>query len=96
LQKREESGATHDAHALRKHYKGPQTNPRPRFPDPSKRTFRAEKTDYAPKRHTSRQPKPKTVDDRPLHPSWVAKMRTKEISSAVIVPSQGKRIKFDD
>jgi hypothetical protein len=96
LQKREGSGATHDARTLRKHFKEPQTNQRSRFPDPSERNSRAEKLGYTPKKHIPRQIMPKAVDDRPLHPSWVAKIRTKEISSAVIVPSQGKRIKFDD
>jgi hypothetical protein len=36
------------------------------------------------------------VDDLALHPSWVAKRRMKEKSSAAILPSQGKRTKFDD
>jgi hypothetical protein len=93
LQKREGSGPTHDARTIRKHFKGPQTTPRSRFPDSSKRNSRAEKTDNVWAIH---QRKSRAVDDRPLHPSWVAKMRTKEKSSAVIVPSQGKRIKFDD
>jgi len=96
LQKREESGATHDTTTARKHYKWPQTNPHSRLPGSSKRDSRAEKTDYAPNKHTSHQRKSRAEDDRPLHPSWAAKMRMKERSSAVIIPSQGKRIKFDD
>ena len=96
LQKREGSGATHDRPTLRKHYKRPQTNARSRLPDSSERDSRVEKTDYAPNEHSSHQRESRAVDDRPLHPSWAAKMRMKERSSAVIVPSQGKRIKFDD
>ena len=96
LQKREGSGATHDTPTVRKHHQRPQTNPRSRLPDSSKRDSRAEKTDYAPNKHISHQPKSRVVDDRPLHPSWAAKIRMKERSSAVIVTSQGKRIKFDD
>jgi len=96
LQKREGSGATHDTPTVRKHYKRPQTNLRSRLPDSSKRDSRAEKTDYAPNKHSPQQRKSRAVDDRPLHPSWAAKMRMNERSSAVIVPSQGKRIRFDD
>jgi hypothetical protein len=96
LQKREGSGATHDSPAVGKHYKRPQTNPRSRLADSSRRDSRAEKTDHVPNMHVSHQRKSRAVDDRPLHPSWAAKMRMKERSSAVIVPPQGKRIKFDD
>lgn len=96
LQAREGSDATRDTPTVRKHYKGPQTTPRSRLPDPPKQNSRVEKTDYAPNKHTSHQRKSGAVDDRPLHPSWAAKIRMKEKSSAVIVPSQGKRIKFDD
>lgn len=95
MQKREGSGTTDDTPTVRKHYKRP-TNPRSRLPDSSKRDSRAEKTDHSPNMHTSHQRKSGAVDDRPLHPSWAAKMRMKERSSAVIVPSQGKRIRFDD
>ncbi|KLO11465.1 Bud-site selection protein [Schizopora paradoxa] len=34
------------------------------------------------------------VSDKPIHPSWAAKMRLKEKQSAAIVPAQGKRITF--
>ena len=95
LQRREESGAIHDAHTPRRHSKGPQTNPRPRPPSLSKQNFRANNAEDISK-HTSHQRESRAVDDRPLHPSWVAKMRMKEKSSAVIIPSQGKRIKFDE
>ncbi|KAI0004531.1 BUD22-domain-containing protein [Russula compacta] len=94
LQKLEQSGAIHDAHTPRRHSKGPQANPRPRLPGSFKQTLRANNVEDISK-HTSHQRKSRAVDDRPLHPSWVAKMRMKERSSAVIVPSQGKRIKFD-
>lgn len=96
LQNRERSGATHDTPTARKHYRRPQTNPRSRLPDSPKRYSRAEKSDHPPNKHSSHQRKSRAVDDRPLHPSWAAKMRMKERSSAVIIPSQGKRIKFDD
>jgi hypothetical protein len=96
LQKREGSGATHNTPTVRKHNNRPQTNPRPRLADSSRRDFRAEKTDYVPNMHMSHQRESGAADDRPLHPSWAAKIRMKERSSAVIVPPQGKRIKFDD
>ena len=97
LQKREELGSTHDTRIFKKHFKGPQANSRPRQPGPPRQNFRAQQTDDALK-HTSPSHLRKSgaAEDRPLHPSWIAKMRMKEKSSAVIVPSQGKRIKFDD
>jgi len=96
LQKRDESGTTHSVLTSRNHFRGPQASPRPRLPGSSKQNSRAEKAEDRSKKHTSHQRQSGAVDDRPLHPSWVAKMRMKEQSSAVILPSQGKRIKFDD
>ncbi|ETW81589.1 hypothetical protein HETIRDRAFT_475024, partial [Heterobasidion irregulare TC 32-1] len=48
----------------------------------------------APEKHSfkSRQA---AQEERPLHPSWEAKKKTKQKDSGVILPSQGKRIKFD-
>jgi hypothetical protein len=98
LQNREESGSTHDTRTFKKNFKGPQANSRPRHHDPSKQHSRAQKVDAAMREHTSPSHLRKSgaVDDRPLHPSWIAKMRMKEVSSAAIVAPQGKRIKFDD
>lgn len=98
LQKLEVSGTTHDTRTPKKHFKGPTANPRPRHPDQSKQNSRAQKVDDASKKHTSptHLRKSGAADDRPLHPSWIAKLRMKEKTSAVIVPSQAKRIKFDD
>lgn len=96
LQKREESGATHDTRTLRTYFKRPQANRDPRLFDSSKRNSRAQKANDILKEHTSHLRRAEAVDDRPLHPSWIAKMRMKEKSNAAIVPSQGKRIKFED
>ena len=96
LQKREESDATHDTRTLRTHFKRPQANRGPRLPDSPKRNSWAQKADDISKKHTSHLRRSEAVDDRPLHPSWIAKMRMKEKSNAAIVPSQGKRIKFED
>ncbi|KAI9512402.1 Bud-site selection protein [Russula earlei] len=93
LQKREESSI---ARTPRKHFKEQKANLRPQLSVPSKRNSRAEKADHVSEKHISHQRKSRAVDDRPLHPSWVAKMRMKESASEAIVPSQGKRIKFDD
>lgn len=98
LQKQEESGTTHDTRTPKRHFKGPQANPRPRHTGPSKQSSRAQTVDHASKKHTSLSHlrNSEAADDRPLHPSWIAKLRMREKSSAVIAPSQGKRIKFDD
>ena len=37
----------------------------------------------------------RVVDDKPLHPSWEAKKKLKQAQTDAIVPSQGKRLKFD-
>jgi hypothetical protein len=95
LQKREESGATDGVHTL-KAFKGGQAIPHRRLPDSSKHSSRARKADDVSTKHTSHLRKSGGVDDRPLHPSWIAKIRMKEKSDAAIVPSQAKRIKFDD
>lgn len=34
------------------------------------------------------------MTDKPVHPSWEAKMRLREKQSAAIVPAQGTRITF--
>ncbi|KAH9969583.1 BUD22-domain-containing protein [Russula dissimulans] len=98
LQKQQESGTTHNVRPPWKPVKSPQAKPRygPRLPGSSKQNPQAEKVQGVSEKNTPHQRKPRVVDDRPLHPSWVAKMRMKERSGAVIVPSQGKRIKFDD
>ncbi|KAI0251998.1 Bud-site selection protein [Lactifluus subvellereus] len=96
LQKRDESGATHDRRTFRRHVPRSQASPRSRFGGLSKQNFRGDEAGDTTKKHISYQQKSRAVDDRPLHPSWVAKMRMKERASAAIVPSQGKRIKFDD
>jgi len=96
LQKREGSGATDDVRTFKKPFRGTQAKPHRRLPDPSKHNSRERKVDDVSTKHTSHLRKSGAVDDRPLHPSWIAKMRMKEKSNAVIVPSQGKRIKFDD
>ena len=96
LQKQEESGATDDVRTLKKPFRGPQAKPHRRLPDSFKHSPRARKADDVSTKHTPQLRKSGAVDDRPLHPSWIAKMRMKEKSNAVIVPSQGKRIKFND
>jgi len=98
LRKQQESGTTHNVRPPRKLVKGPQAKPShgPRLPSSSKQNPQVEKGQGVLETNISHQRKPSVVDDRPLHPSWVAKMRMKERSGAVIVPSQGKRIKFDD
>lgn len=96
LQKREESGATDDMRTLKQPFRGGQAKPHRRLPDSSKHSPWAQKADDVSTKHTSHLRKSGVVDDRPLHPSWIAKMRMKEKSAAAIVPSQGKRIKFDD
>lgn len=96
LQKREESGATDDVRTFKKPSRAAQAKPHRRLPDPSKHSSPARKVDDVSTRHTSHPRKFGAVDDRPLHPSWIAKLRMKEKSNAMIVPSQGKRIKFDD
>lgn len=37
-----------------------------------------------------------TQSEKPLHPSWLAKKRLKELQSANIRPAKGTRIKFDE
>jgi len=96
LQKREESGATDDVRTLKKPFRGGQAKLHRRLPDSSKHSSRARKADDVSTKHTSHLRKSGGVDDRPLHPSWIAKRRMKEKSDAAIVPSQGKRTKFDD
>jgi len=96
LHKWEESGATNDVRTLKKPFERGQAIPHRRLPDSSKPSSRSRKADNVSTRHTSHLRQSGGVDDRPLHPSWIAKMRMKEKSDAAIVPSQAKRIKFDD
>ena len=96
LQKRDESDATHDQRTFRRHGPWSQARPQPRLGGSSKQSFRGDEAGDMTKKHISHRQKSRTVDDRPLHPSWVAKKRMKERSSAAIIPSQGKRIKFED
>lgn len=96
LQKREESGATDDVPTFKKPFRATQVKSHRRLPDSSKRNSLERKVDDVSTKPTSHLRKSGAVDDRPLHPSWIAKMRMKEKSNAVIVASQGKRIKFDD
>ena len=95
LQKRE-SGATDDVRTFKKPFRAAQAKPHRRLPDSSEHNSRARNVDDVSTKHTSHPCKSGAVDDRPLHPSWIAKLRMKEKSNAMIVPSQGKRTKFDD
>jgi hypothetical protein len=95
LQKRDESSVSHDRRTFRKLGPGTPKSPHSRLGSSSKQHLRDDAGDTR-KKNIAQQQKSRAVDDRPLHPSWVAKMRMKEISSAAIVPSQGKRIKFED
>ncbi|KAG8186384.1 hypothetical protein JTE90_026802 [Oedothorax gibbosus] len=49
--------------------------------------------DSFPKNKTDKPPNKNPVDDKPLHPSWEAKKKLKEIASSKF---QGKRIVFND
>ena len=95
LQKRE-SGVTDDVRTFKKPFRAAQAKPHRRLPDSSEHNSRARNVDDVSMKHTSHPRKSGAVDDRPLHPSWIAKLRMKEKSNAMIVPSQGKRTKFDD
>ena len=95
LQKQEDSGVTHPQRNMRKHVQGSQAVSHSRPAGSSRQHMRANEGEV-PNNQMPHKQKARHVDDLPLHPSWVAKRRMKEKSSAVILPSQGKRIKFDD
>lgn len=96
LQKQEDSGATRGQRSSQKHVQGSQAVSHSR-PTASIRQYeRANKGEEVSNSHTPHEQKARRVDDLALHPSWEAKRRMKEKSSAAIIPSQGKRIKFDN
>lgn len=96
LQKQEDSGATRVQRSSRKHVQGSQAVTHSRPTGSTRQYGRADKGEELFDSHTPHKQKAKRVDDLALHPSWIAKRRMKEESSAAIKPSQGKRIKFDD
>jgi len=95
LQKQEDSGATHPQRGLRKHVQGSQAVTHSRPTSHARQYGRANEGEV-PNNQIPHKQKAKHVDDLELHPSWIAKRRMKEKSSAAIIPSQGKRIKFED
>ncbi|KAH9065429.1 Bud-site selection protein [Lactarius vividus] len=95
LQKQEDSGATRAQRSSRKHVQGSQAVSHSR-PTGSRQYERANKWEVVSNSHTPREQKARRVDNLALHPSWEAKRRMKEKSSAAIIPAQGKRIKFDN
>ncbi|KAI9443204.1 Bud-site selection protein [Lactarius indigo] len=96
LQKQEDSGATCAQRSSRKHVQVSQAVGLSRPTGPAKQYGRANEGEGVSNSHAPHKPKARRVDDLALHPSWEAKRRMKEKSSAAIIPSQGKRIKFDD
>ncbi|KAH9002568.1 Bud-site selection protein [Lactarius hatsudake] len=95
LQKQEDSSATRGQRSSQKHVRGSQAVSHSRPTDSIRQYERANKGEVS-NSHTPREQKARRVDDHALHPSWEAKRRMKEKSSAAIIPSQGKRIKFDN
>ncbi|KAH9042142.1 Bud-site selection protein [Lactarius pseudohatsudake] len=96
LQKQEDSGATRGQRSSQKHVQGSQAVRHSRPTGSIRQYERANKGEEVSNSHTPREQKARRMDDLALHPSWEAKRRMKEKSSAAIIPSQGKRIKFDN
>ncbi|KAH8998593.1 Bud-site selection protein [Lactarius akahatsu] len=96
LHKQEDSGATRGQRSSQRHVRGSQAVSHSRPTDSIRQYERANRGEEISNSHTPHEQKARRVGDLALHPSWEAKRRMKEKSSAAIIPSQGKRIKFDN